>query len=421
VSLFFDKRTGIFGPDANGLLGRARSGRVANRSLTTEQAMRHSAVWACTRLRADLISTSPVDVYRDRDGRSVKLPTPDKLVSPAAGVDVTEWLYSTQMDLDRFGNCFGLIGAWDSFGLPTQIELLPAEGVTVLGQASKIHGYRYGGTTFEAHEIWHERQFTTAGCAVGLSPLAHAAMTIHGYLSAQTFAHDWFTGSAVPASHMKNTAKVLTKAEASEVKDTYRSSVSDGDVLVTGADWEFSMIGGKASESEFLNSMKFSVSDVCRFLGVPGDMIDAEGSTGSITYANVTQRNLQLLIMNLGPAITRRERALSRLLRQREFVKLNTDAVVLRMDPTSRAEMNKALLESGQRTLTEVREKDDLPARTDQAALEATERANALGVLVRSGFDPEAAAKALGLPAIKHTGAVPITVQNPNLVEGPAV
>ena len=64
-------------------------------------------------------------------------------------------------------------------------------------------------------------------------------------------------------------------------------------------------------------------------------MIDAEVSSGSVTYANVTQRNLQLLIMNIGPAITRRESALSRLTMGPRFVKLNPDAL-LRMDLAAR-------------------------------------------------------------------------------------
>jgi phage portal protein BeeE len=33
-------------------------------SVTPDQALRHSAVWACTRLLADTVSSLPVDVYR---------------------------------------------------------------------------------------------------------------------------------------------------------------------------------------------------------------------------------------------------------------------------------------------------------------------------------------------------------------------
>jgi hypothetical protein len=56
---------------------------------------------------------------------------------------------------------------------------------------------------------------------------------------------------------------------------------------------------------------------------------------GNITYANVTQRNLQFLIMHLQPAMGRREDALTTLTPRPQFVKLNTD-VLLRMDPQTR-------------------------------------------------------------------------------------
>ena len=56
-------------------------------------------------------------------------------------------------------------------------------------------------------------------------------------------------------------------------------------------------------------------------------------SNCAITYANISQRNLQFLIMHLGPAVGRREDAFSRkLVSNPRYVKLNTDAL-LRMDP----------------------------------------------------------------------------------------
>lgn len=370
MSLLFRQSRGIFGPNADQMLADRRARRVQGGPVPGVEAMRSSAVWACLRLRADLISTSPVDVYRKVDTRAINVATPPVLVSPD-GNDITEWLYSTQVDLDRFGNCFGLIAARDGMGLPSRINLLPAEQVTIRTKDGRITEYRCGGKSYDPSMIWHERQYTVAGLPVGLSPLAAAALSIRAGLSAQQFAADWFAGSAVPASHLKNTAKILDKTQATEVKDRFDSSVRNGDVFVTGSDWDYTMLGAKASESSFLEQQKASASDVCRFLGVPGDMIDiAPDGTASLTYANITQRNLQLLIVNLGPAITRRQVALTNLTAKPRFVKLNTDAVVLRMDPKSRADMNEVLLRSKQRTASEVREKDDLPPFTPEQVAE---------------------------------------------------
>jgi len=119
-----------------------------------------------------------------------------------------------------------------------------------------------------------------------------------------------FGGSGVPAAHLKNTTQALDSDQATAIKDRFVSSVVSGDVFVTGSDWEYNMMGReKASESSFIEAQHATAADMCRFLGVPGDMVDVNEQTGSVTYANITQRNLQLLIINLGPARTRRESA----------------------------------------------------------------------------------------------------------------
>ena len=84
---------------------------------TPQTSLRFSAVWAALRLRADLISTLPVDVFRTApDGAQVSAPGTRLFKRPADDILWPEWLYSTQMDLDRYGNCFGLIERRPQFG-----------------------------------------------------------------------------------------------------------------------------------------------------------------------------------------------------------------------------------------------------------------------------------------------------------------
>lgn len=315
--------------------------------VSRDRALHHSAVWACLRLRADLISTMPVDVFRRQGGVQLEQTKPPVLVTPGGNtVRWTEWCYSTQFDLDGVGNTTGLITGRDGLGLPTRIDLFNADDVTFIGKGSTITKVRVGREEYDYDQVWHEKQFTVSGCAIGLSPIAYAAMAINGYLSAQEFAADWFSNSTMPGGHLKNTAKTLDRGAALKVKEAFKSSVESGDVWVSGNDWEYSMLSAKASESAFIEEREFSVADVCRFFGVPADMIDAASGGSSITYANITQRNLQLLIMNIGPAIARREEALSwGLLPRPRYLKLNTSAL-LRMDPKSRYESHKVAIDS---------------------------------------------------------------------------
>ena len=361
-------RREVSGETAESILRDRLGRRTGSHHVTTSTAMRHSAVWACVRLRADLVSTMPVDVFKPIVTGSpvtIEVAKPPVLIEPSSHgdghpVDIVEWMYSTQMDLDRHGNAIGPITARDGAGLPARIDLVPAEDVRVVVKGGYVVEYQIGRTTYTPREVWHERQYTVPGLHVGLSPIAYAAWSISGYLSAQEFALDWFQGGAQPSSTLKNEARELKPLEAEKTKDRFMASVRTGEPFVHGKDWTYTAVGSKAAESAFLEEMKYGVADVCRFFGVPGDMIDAPPAGSSVTYANITQRNLQLLIMNLGPAVTRREKALSRLVPNPRFVKLNSDAM-LRMDPLQRSQVLLAQVAGKIRTPSEARALDNLP------------------------------------------------------------
>ena len=348
--------------------------RTAHRSqpfVSSDSALRHSAVWACRRLRADLVSTMPIDVYKDFDGVKVEQKKPVMFITPGGDeVDWCEWTYSSTDDLDATGNTVGVITAKDANGLPQRIELAPFDEVSIKGRGARIESFRIAGTAYTPDKIWHEKQYTRPGLPIGLSPIAYAAMSIGGYLSAQEFARDWFLGGGIPSARLKNTAKTINPTEAAQVKERFRATIGNGDLFVHGMDWEYETIQAKASESSFLEQMKFGLPDVCRFLGVPADMIDAESSSGSITYANVTQRNLQLLIMNLNPVLRRREAAFSRrLLPQPRYARFNRGAL-LEMDLAGRYAAWKVAIDGRWMAPSEIRHLDDRPPFTPEQLAE---------------------------------------------------
>jgi HK97 family phage portal protein len=363
---------------AEDLLMRSREGRTNRVHVTNDTALRNATVWACLRLRADLVSSFPIDVYRYVNGIQVEVPKPPVLIGPGGSeVGIKEWMYSTQFDLDRGGNCFGIITERsgvvgpDGRGLPGRVDLVELGSVTVRGKGSTITKFIIGGQEYEPWEVWHEKQYTVAGVPLGLSPVAYAAWTIEETLSAQQFARDWFAGGAVPLAELKNTAKVVDKDAARVARENFRAAVDNSSGLfVHGVDWEYKPIQAVASQSSFIEARQYGASDIARFFGVPGDLIDVAVSGSSITYASMTQRNLQFLIMNLGPAVGRREEAFSRkLVSGPRFVKLNTDAL-LRMDPEARARTIGARITNRTLTPNEGRALDNLPPLTDDQLAE---------------------------------------------------
>lgn len=305
------------------------------------EALAHSAFWGCTRLRADLISTLPIDVYRKVGARQVEVPKPPVLIQPSGDrADIEEWLYSSQVDLDSCGNSFGIVVERDGLELPRRIDLVPREEVTVQVRGGElsylIAGEHYSGD--KVRNVWHEKQWTSSGLVVGLSPVAYAAMNLFQHSAAQQFAANWFAGGAIPTGVLKYSKSKLEPKDTDATKARFQLATENGDVFVTGADWDYNVIQSQSSQASFIEAMRVTDIDICRFLGVPADLIDAQVQGSSVTYANITQRNLQLLIMNLGPAIIRREKQLSKLTSSPRFVKLNSDAL-LRMDPETVAKI----------------------------------------------------------------------------------
>lgn len=368
MSLWTREISGPFGGITPESLIPSRGGGSTLNSVprvTNDTALRHSAVWACLRVRADLISTMPIDVFRRVVGYQVEVNKPPILVTPGGErVEIEEWMYSSQVDLDRAGNVFGLITERNAMALPSRIDLQPLDACSVRRRKGVLT-YRIGNKEYPPEQVWHERQYTVAGLDVGLSPIAYAAWAISEYLSLEQFALDWFGGGAIPSVHLKNTAKTLLDTDAAAVKARYKATVNSGDAFVSGNDWELTPIQAQEHGMAWLEAQKSGVADIARFFGCPSDMIDAAVTSKNITYANISQRMLQLLILNIGPAVVRREKALSRLLPQSRYVKLNTNASILRLDPLASAEMIATQLASRQIAPSEARELANRPPFTD--------------------------------------------------------
>jgi HK97 family phage portal protein len=363
--------------------GRAGGGsrQVGSVVVTDEKAMRHSVVWACLKLRAGLISTFPIDQYRDVLGIQTEYnPKPTILTDPGGTkMDMVDFMAATQVDLDRSGNAVGLIversSARTKFhpkGLPARIELQQASTCSYVQRPGVPDRWRIGKDWYDPQDVYHERANVVSGLPVGLPTVLYAALTIGEAQSMQDFGLSWFGGGGVPKAQMKNVAKRLEANDITTAKQWYRDVVNNGDLLVTGADWEYHMIQAQTAGTEFIDGRNLTDAAVCRFFDTPGDLVDVGTHGSSITYANITQRLLEYLILRLGPAVIRREKELTKLLSTPRYVKLNTDAL-LRMDPETRQKVLTSRIDSRLLTNTEARALDNNPPLTAAQKTEMVE------------------------------------------------
>jgi HK97 family phage portal protein len=179
-----------------------------------------------------------------------------------------------------------------------------------------------------------------------------------------------------------------------------------------------------------VDSRNQSIADVARAFNIPPHLLGLPGTT---SYASVEQNNLAWITHGLRPICAKIEGAISPLLRrvpggEGAFIKFNLDGLA-RADLQARTASYSTMLQSGAMSINEVRALEDLRPIDDEAAnaprvplanvnlnaadLKAMrERVAMVRELVFSGFSPEQALAAMGLPEIAHTG-VPSTQLQP--------
>lgn len=350
--------------EALGVALRSR-GLTGPGNVTDASALRSSAMWAAARIKADLVSTFPVDVFRKVEGVQFELPKPGVLEFPGGEFwPFIRWMWASEFDLTRGGNSIGLIEERYANGMPAKVTLQPTGKCEVFQKKGMpTHKYRIDGKEYFPEQVYHDLNYPVPGLPVGLSPMAMAAWEISGNLSMQKFAMDWFSGSAVPKARLRNTKRSLenteTNNEARRLKDRYDATVTSGGTFVHGVDWELSFMQAETNDITWLEGRRFGLTEMARFFGVPADLLDAAVSApGSITYQSALQRNLQFLVMHLGPEVIRREWSLSSLLVRPKYVKLNTNGL-LRMDPQTQAEVIDMKIRNRTLTNPEARELDE--------------------------------------------------------------
>jgi len=408
VALFFRGRTGGEQRATNlpQLLDAATGGRrgIGGTSVGWSGALSIPAVWSAVRLRANIVASLPVQVFRNdpATGLPTPVPTPGVLDTPSADFDMTSWLHASQVSLDLRGNAFGrIVARHPTTHLPTQIELVHPDTVGVRTATDGFVEYTFAGKTVDPLDVWHERQNEVPGSVVGMSPITAAAAALGIIRAAEDYGGQFFDEAMTPSALLSSDAPIDEDA-AKIVKRRVRATQSGREPLVLGGNWRYSTLSVSPTDALLLDVLRFGDQQVAQLFDVPGEMIGAPAQGSSVTYANREQRAQDLLAFRLGPAIARRERALTRLTVRGQYVKLNTGAL-LRSDLTTRYASYERALRNGFLGLDEVRALEDRPPLTD-AQLQALHDAGLLGAATPDQTTTPAAA---GSGTVPTTNGVP--------------
>ena len=326
--------------------GSSRSSRGATGLVPFFGAIRHIV---------DFMATLPVDGYRVDGDRRASAPLPQlfrRLEHPGdigAGTWIGQWAYGLAVD----GNAVGWITETDGFGFPVGVRWLSRADWSWDDYSKQ---WMVFGQPVPADRIVHSPWIVPPGKKLGLSPLEHFREFWNAGLSAQEYS-DVARGGGIPPAHLKNSQKKLDAEESAAVQARAVRSFASGKPFVTGNDWDLALTTIPPNQAQFLETLQLTANQTAAIFGIDPREIGGTGAAGSITYSNDESRSLNRA-NNMRPYLVRFESLVSRILPERQFVRLNVDATI-RTDIKTRTEVIGAKLADGRMSVDEARALED--------------------------------------------------------------
>jgi HK97 family phage portal protein len=328
-----------------------------------ETALTHSVVWRCAMHNAATLSSFPVHTYAGRD----LIVDPLIVEDPAPGdMEQDVWVFAAALSMFLRGGAYAFVGPdlmaaqgrpETAFLLhPDRVDWCEKDGWTVDGKPEQL---------FPLGRLWHVPLYVMPGSPKGLNPLQYARRSMFPGMAAQQFGSNFFRDGAHPTSIIApETDPGPTNAQA--LKDRVMSATTGGsrEPLVLPQSIKLVQLQVNPEDSQFIELMRFSDEQVCRFMLTPPEEIGIAPSGSSVTYANREQRKQDYLQELLLP-IRRLERAWTRLVAPVRTpasprVRLNT-AGLLRADTLTRFQIYEIAKRIKILTDDEMRELEDRP------------------------------------------------------------
>lgn len=336
-----------------------------------EGALRQSTVWACVNRIALSLAMMKPSAYRGPavgSGQAQRLPAPQMLTRPSSDAGIFAFTYMSWTSLLLRGNVYGIIVDRDKkLQYPTQVELQHPDEMRVKRLDDGEYEYKLRNEVVDPSKVWHHAIHRMPGSRVGMSVIQYAARTIDTAQAAQSFGLGWFQDGGHPSGILTNAdAKMINQKDAKTVKERFMAAVRGSrEPVVLSQGWDYKPIQIPPNESQFLETMKFSDSQICRFFGIQPEMVGCASEGSAITYANVESRSLDYLSQTISPKMIEWEEWLGEdFLPGGQYVKCDTSPL-LRTNLLDRWKAYHMMVGSRALTQDEVRALEDLPPLTD--------------------------------------------------------
>ena len=343
----------------------------SGQAVDPSSAIQSATVYACISLISDSIATMPVKTFRKtKDHREPTTP-PTFLDSingmPNPETDGFTWMHRTINSLALYGNSYWLITARDRNGFPSEVFNLHPDDVKISRKNGKAI-YRFNEENFTRYttfnpsgEIIHIKNFEQ-GSDLGLSPIEAGSEAIGSALAQDEFAGSFFKNGAV-LSGVIEMDSTPTEEQLRIFKQSFnrkhqgsKRSHNIG-ILTEGSKWR--PLALDHEQMQFLQSRKYTKSDICGLFRVPAYLIGDLSETTKLG-SSIEEQNRVFYELTLLPYINRVETALTMMLPRNQFARIDVSGL-LRANIKARYESYNLGRNAGFLSVNEIRAKEDLP------------------------------------------------------------
>lgn len=332
--------------------------------VTEDRALALPAVFRGVQIIAGMGSQLRVNAWR---GEEKVTPAPALVTRPDPWRSLRSFLYRTIICLIFDGNAFWLRHR-DAAGNVVGLEVLNPRHVWVRwDKGVKRYDYFHRGRRVKGatdHQIRHVWGMELYGHSRGIGPITACRLAVEGIANVREYADQWFAnGEGVGG--ILSTDQALTPQEIKLYKRIFYGLDMDDDdpdkgrvgprVRITGKGLTYEAGILKPADAQWLESQAMGVLDVARMLGLPGDYLLAAVEGTSLTYANLSMIDTQMLKTTLFPNYLRPiEEAITEELPRGQEARFSTEEF-LRPDEKTQAEVDEIYLRNRVVSAEEIR------------------------------------------------------------------
>lgn len=336
-----------------------------------DTAMSVSAFWASARLLSETVAAMPIKCYRaENGGRSQD--TNYRLwrllnYQPNRYQTRTEFFETVMLNLVTTGNSYCALERNARNEVVSIMPLMASQmDVELLDDGTVTYRYYSGDgdvRVFAAESIWHVKLFGNG--VVGMSPLAYARNSL-GIAIASADRASTLAKSGGKTNGILMVDKLLTPEQRATIRKNM-AGLTDGGadkLFVLEADMKFERTSLSPQDMQLLETRRFQIEDVARFMGVPSVLIN--DTSGTTAWGSGIQQIMEgFYKLNLRPYLERLESSLKRHMMPRSDwdtvdIEFDFDAL-LRADRKTRAEAARAEVNAGLLTPNEGRSEEGRP------------------------------------------------------------